>query len=250
MQAIILAGGFGTRLRSVVADVPKPLAPVAGRPFLHWLLDYMQGEGVREAVLCVHHQQEKIRAQLGERFGDIALRYSVEEKPLGTGGAIRRALSLLKPEKPVFALNGDSLVAVNYAAMMSDHLSSGRLLTIATRRVDNCDRYSELTIADNTISHYALVGGEAPGHISTGLYVVSPQLFDAVYMPSVRPPGFAGLAESGAGEGFSFERDFLALHCEHVLPHAYNAVDYFIDIGVPSDFARAQAEVPGLFESA
>ncbi len=245
MQAIILAGGFGTRLKSMVNNVPKPMAPVNGRPFLAWLLEYMAGQGVREVVLCLHHMPELIQARFGESFHGIKLHYSIEDKPLGTGGAIKQALGILQPSKPVFALNGDSLVQVNYAQMMTEHMASGRKITIATRQVPNCQRYSELTISDGMVEHYELLGDAHAGHISTGFYVISPDLFSDAFLPTaLAEPSFTGLSE-GLGEGgFSFERDFLSQHTPELKPTSYDGVEYFIDIGVPADYTRGQTEIP------
>jgi len=240
MQAIILAGGFGTRLKSLVQDVPKPMAPMGDRPFLAWLLEYLESQGVDEAVLCLHHMPQRVQTYFGPRFGNIRLRYSIEEQPLGTGGAIRQGLSLLSPRGPVFALNGDSLVQVDYKSMMRRHIASGRKITIATRQVPDCSRYSELTIQGGSITHYETYGGAKPGHISTGFYILSPDIFFGAYLPGAGAPAFPGMAE----EAFSFERDFLAPLAPELLPAAYDGVDYFIDIGIPQDYARAQEEIP------
>jgi D-glycero-alpha-D-manno-heptose 1-phosphate guanylyltransferase len=245
MQAIILAGGFGTRLKSAVPHLPKPLAPVAGRPFLCWLLDYMEAQGVRDALLCVHHEAEQMQAVLGARHGGLRLHYQHEPVPLGTGGALAAAMQRLKPRQPVLALNGDSLVAVDYRRMLADHAASGRSISIAARQVDDCRRYSQLTLEAGCVAHYALYGDAQPALASTGLYVLSPHAFEGYYglenhaaaQPWQQTSGFAESA-------FSLERDFLAEASPQLRPYAYTQVDYFIDIGVPDDFARAQAEVP------
>jgi D-glycero-alpha-D-manno-heptose 1-phosphate guanylyltransferase len=228
MQAIILAGGFGTRLKSVVSDVPKPMAPLAGRPFLHWLLRYMQGQGITEAVLCLHHMPEAIRNYFGAYFEGMKLHYSIEDQPLGTGGAMRRAMEILSPARPVFALNGDSLAQVNYDAMMVQHQLMGRVATLASRHVDDCSRYSELHVENDLITRYDVLGGAHPGNISAGFYVLSPEIFADRKLPYV----------------FSFERDFLSPNASTIKPAIFSTVDYFIDIGVPGDYARGQMEIP------
>lgn len=228
MQAIILAGGLGTRLSAVTGGAPKPLAPVGGKPFIHWLLDYMAGQGVTEAALAVHHRHKEFIAQLGTRFGPVKLHYYIEEEPLGTGGAIKNALERLNPTKPVLVLNGDSLVEANYRRMFAAHHKAERLMTLATRRVPNCSRYSEVSKSGDYITHFELLGEAHPGEISAGLYVVSPGLFAGYDLPKI----------------FSFEKDFLAPYAPLIMPAAFNAVRYFIDIGVPKDFVRAQSEIP------
>lgn len=230
MQAIILAGGLGTRLRPMIRDIPKPMADIAGRPFLCWLLEYMQEQGVREATLCVHHRRDAIIGYFKDRFAGIRLSYCVEDQPLGTGGAIRRALTAMQPKGPVLVLNGDSLVDVDYTVMLALHQRNSRQITMATRWVSDCSRYSELTLSDDTVTHYALLGENAPGLISAGFYVVSPRLFDGYELP----------------QAFSLERDFLARYASALQPAAYRQTHYFIDIGVPSDYIRAQVEIPEL----
>ncbi len=228
MQAIILAGGFGTRLLPAVQGVPKPMADVAGRPFLCWLLDYMAGQGVREAVLCVHHMHDTIRAYFGACYAGITLSYSIEESPLGTGGAMKRALAQLNPAQPVFVLNGDSYIPLDYRRMMTQHRNSGRSLTMAARRVSDCSRYSKLTIEGDIVSDFALLGDAQPGTISAGFYVMSPTFFKGMALP----------------ETFSFERDVMARRASALRPGVYTQLDYFIDIGVPADYRRAQHEIP------
>lgn len=230
MQAIILAGGFGTRLKSEVGNVPKPMAPMAGRPFLCWLLEYMAGQGVRKTVLSLHYQAETIRAYFGNHYAGITLAYTMEETPLGTGGAICNALALLDRNKPIFALNGDSLVVVNYLDMLQTHYRRQRPLTIATREMPDCRRYSLLGIKNGQVQSYAALGTAAPGIISTGFYIVWPSLFDAYDM----------------SPAFSFEQDFLAPLVPVLKPASHTLEGYFIDIGVPQDYARAQSEIPAL----
>ena len=111
MRAILLAGGMGTRLRSVVQDVPKPMAPVAGRPFLSHLLDYLEHEGVDEVVLSVGYLRQVIIDTIGNRHGSISIRYALEDEPLGTGGGLRKAMERVSGF-PVFALNADTLVSL------------------------------------------------------------------------------------------------------------------------------------------
>src|SRR3989344_3377185 len=114
MQAIILAGGFGTRLRSVVADSPKPMALIHGKPFLAYLLDYLTSQGITDVVLSVHYLREQIETYFKTNYNGISIRYAVEEQPLGTGGAIKHALNYINISSPVFVLNGDTFLKLNY----------------------------------------------------------------------------------------------------------------------------------------
>lgn len=228
MQAIILAGGLGTRLQSIVPDLPKPMAAVGNEPFLAILLRYMAIQGVREVVFALHHQAQVIRAYFGHQFAGMNIAYSIETTPLGTGGAIQRALPLLSKNAPVFVANGDSLVMLNYQEMLKRHIRSKAPITLATVPMPITTRYSKLTVQKDHITQYAVLGDEHPGIISTGFYIMQPTLFTPYTMP----------------ESFSIERDFLAQYTQQLKPGAFEHVEYFIDIGIPADYRRAQTEVP------
>lgn len=228
MQAIILAGGLGTRLQPVVPHVPKPMALVDDEPFLATLLRYMHMQGVCEVVFALHHQADVIRDYFCHEFAGIKIRYSIETTPLGTGGAIYKALTLLGSNEPVFVANGDSLVMLNYRHMLTKHISSKAAITLASVQMPVTSRYSKLTITNERIMRYDLLGNEEAGAISTGFYVMQPDIFASYNMPQL----------------FSLERDFLSVHTQALKPAAFERVEYFIDIGVPADYQRAQTEVP------
>ncbi len=124
MEAIVLAGGKGTRLASRLNNIPKPMVPVAGRPFLEWLLEALASQGCERAILSVGHLHRVIQDHFRDTFAGIRLQYVVEEEPLGTGGAMRTALSKAV-EKSVFVLNGDTLARLDYGMMLQEHLRSG-----------------------------------------------------------------------------------------------------------------------------
>ncbi len=233
MQAIILAGGFGTRLRAVSGDVPKPMAMVAGRPFLCWLLEYMAGQGVTKAVLSLHYKADEIHTYFGHRFAGIELIYSIEPKPLGTGGAIRLAMDALNPTQPVYVLNGDSLVQLDYHRMLQHHIKQQRPISLAAYTVPDCSRYSQLHVQAGLVHRYDTLGVASHGLISSGFYILSPDIFK----------------DRSLKESFSFEREFLHPYTPRLKPACYEGVDYFIDIGVPHDYARAQAEIPRLLNT-
>lgn len=261
MQAIILAGGFGTRLKSVTGDVPKPMALVAGRPFLCWLLEYMAGQGITKAVLSLHHKADEIHTYFGHCFAGIDLVYSIETKPLGTGGAINFALKKLQPTKPVFVLNGDSLVQLDYQRMMQHHVKLGRLATLATFEVADCSRYSQLHTRSGIVHQYDTLGQAKAGLISAGFYVLSPEIFSTYFSPHRGEIKRGALLADASqvsphpnpppvGEGvFSFEREFLHPYTPALLPAYFDGVEYFIDIGVPHDYARAQTEIPEILQA-
>jgi D-glycero-alpha-D-manno-heptose 1-phosphate guanylyltransferase len=229
MRAILLAGGMGTRLRSVVQDVPKPMAPVAGRPFLSHLLDYLEHEGVDEVVLSVGYLRQVIIDTIGSRHGGISIRYALEDEPLGTGGGLRKALERFSGF-PVFALNADTLVHVDYRGMLRQQEQAGGNLSIALRAVDDTARYGSATVEDGRIVRFAAAEQPGlPGLINAGVY-----LFGENILKSGLPPVF------------SFERDFLEPKIGELKPLAFVADGYFIDIGVPEDYARAQTELASL----
>jgi D-glycero-alpha-D-manno-heptose 1-phosphate guanylyltransferase len=223
MEAIILAGGLGTRLRPAVPDLPKPLAPVAGRPFLAIVLDSLSRQDIETVVLSVGYRHECIRAEFGDTYSGLALRYAIEAKPLGTGGAIRLAAAqCVGPE--VFVVNGDSYVALDYCAMLSAHLATGSRLSVCIAEVPDASRYGSVVLEDGRIVRFLERGAKGPGRINAGVYLIRRDLLDGMALP----------------EAFSFERDVLAEHAAELKPLAFKASGTFIDIGVPADYAKAQ----------
>ena len=226
MEAVILAGGLGTRLRSMVPDLPKPMAPVGGKPFLAWVLEDLRRQGIRRAVLAVGYRWESIRDYFGAAHAGLALDYSVEADPLGTGGAIRQALDMSSAEH-VFVVNGDTYLELDYAAMMQAHLAMGVPLTLSACALDDVGRYGALEIRDGRVTGFLEKGRQGPGRINGGVYVMQRGLFGGTNMP----------------EKFSFETDFLMQRIGDLAPLAYPVESAFIDIGVPEDYVRAAAIV-------
>lgn len=223
MQAIVLAGGLGTRLREAVPDGPKPMAPVAGRPFLAWLLDALADAGFTRAVLAVGYRHDAIRDHFGDSYRAMALDYSVEDRPLGTGGAIRLAADRVDVAE-VFVLNGDTFVDVDFTAMRELHRAGAERLTLAVARVDDAARYGALRIVDGHVAGFVEKGRGGPGAINAGTYLVSRDV----------------LACIPAGEAHSFEQQLLVPRLDELRPAAFETTGRFIDIGVPDDYARAQ----------
>jgi D-glycero-alpha-D-manno-heptose 1-phosphate guanylyltransferase len=228
MQAIVLAGGLGTRLRGVVPDLPKPLAPVAGRPFLAIVLAQLRAQGFDSAVLSVGYRHELIRDAFGDQFDAMALRYAVEDRPLGTGGAIRLAARQCS-EADVFVLNGDSYAEVDFAGMMAAHRRAGAALTVCAVEVADTGRYGRILVDDGRIVGFAEKGVAGPGLINAGVYAMRRDL----------------LQQPGLPEAFSFETDVLARRLDELRPGAWVARGRFVDIGVPEDYARAQSMFAG-----
>jgi len=226
MHALILAGGLGTRLRAVVPDLPKPMAPVGKRPFLAYLLDYLTQQGVTQVVLSVGYRHETIHEYFGDRCGSLPLRYSIESAPLGTGGAIKKALPLMGDE-PFFIVNGDTFVVLDYEAMWQRHLSERAPLTIALTAVADTARYGRVDVVDGVITQFREKGVSGAGLINSGVYLVEPRV----------------LEHAGQSERFSFESDYLYPQVQMLRPLGFETEGYFIDIGVPEDYQRAQSEL-------
>jgi D-glycero-alpha-D-manno-heptose 1-phosphate guanylyltransferase len=226
MQAIVLAGGFGTRLRSVIADVPKPMAPIHGKPFLAYLLDYLKSQGITEVVLSVHYLKEQIQAYFQNTYNDMTIHYAVEEQPLGTGGAIVNSLKYVDNSKPVFVLNGDTFLKINYELMMQQHLATKPCMTMALRQIADCSRYGVVLTEGTAVTAFNEKGHSGEGLINAGVYLLDAAL----------------LSKWQGAEAFSFERDFLFPQISYLRPQAFITDHYFIDIGVPEDYARAVAE--------
>lgn len=229
--ALILAGGFGTRLRSVVGDsVPKPMAPVAGRPFLHWLLHMLARQGVRQTWLSVGYLADNIRTALGDHFEGMDLHYVVEIEPLGTGGAIALAARHIQTER-FLVLNGDTLAAMDLRAFVVRARADAADVSIALAQTQVASRYGtvQFIATDHRVTGFS-EKGSGSGWINAGVYMVRG----------------AALGRQGLAERFSFEQDLLAERLHELDVRAWPHVLDFIDIGVPADYALAQHKVPAM----
>lgn len=227
-EAIILAGGLGTRLRSVVPDAPKVMASVAGQPFLTYLLQFLEANGLRRIVLAVGYRSEAIREFFGSRFGGLELVYSVEEEPLGTGGALLRALPYVEGAS-TFLLNGDTFLRLDYkhlASQLENHHEPE--LVVALRRVADASRYGAAIVADGRIQGFTARGTPGPGLINAGSYLIARDIFQRYPMPAK----------------FSWEADFLQARAPEVRPIAFECDVPFIDIGIPEALQEAQTLIP------
>lgn len=250
MQAIILAGGFGTRLQAVVKDVPKPLADIAGKPFLAYLLQNLRNHGVKKVVISVGYLQEKIIEYFGDNYLGMDVSYARENKPLGTGGAIVNSLKFIDQNRPVLVLNGDSFLEVDYSGLLrrfascNDRDASSRVkqssawqssLMMVLRKIEDCSRYGRVVFDESfVVKNFEEKSVEKnPGFINGGIYLLDPKIFKRFSL----------------SEAFSFESDFLAKELSWLEPQAFVTDGYFIDIGIPDDYARAQKELPNLIKN-
>ncbi len=226
METIILAGGLGKRLRSAVSDVPKPMAPVNGKPFLAYVLSFLSNQGVSRAVLATGYLHDRIEDYFGTEYQGVKISYSIEREPLGTGGGLLLAMSKLKQET-AFVVNGDTFFDVGLQEMQQRHLANGADLTIALKPMRDISRYGVVKFEQDRIVSFEEKKQVASGHINAGVYVVSSTLFREVDL----------------GDNFSFEEDFLKPHLPALRVCPFLSDGYFIDIGVPEDYERAQLEM-------
>lgn len=228
VTAAILAGGLGTRLRPVVADRPKVLAPVAGRPFLAHLLDQLAGAGCRETVLLVGYAADQVRETFQGEYAGMRLSYSVEPGPLGTGGAARHALPQLRDET-ILLLNGDSFCELDFTAFLRFHTEHGAQASLALARVPNAARFGRVRVGQgNRVVRFEEKNPTpAPGWINAGVYLLARTL----------------LAEIPAGRAVSLEREVFPGWVAAGMLHAYRGGGRFIDIGVPESYREAGAVI-------
>ncbi len=223
ITAVILAGGKGTRLRSVVSDKPKVMAEISGKPFLAYLLDQLQSAGLRKVILCTGYMAEKIENHFGDSYGSLKLVYSKEEQPLGTGGAVRFALPLLS--ETVMVMNGDSYIDANlseYAKWFLDKDSDAALLLAS---VTDISRYGKVCINnDNTIASFEeKCNNTSQGWINAGVYLMKKFLISSI----------------PAGKFYSLEQDLFPDLAGKKL-FGFCCGGRFIDIGTPQSYGEAE----------
>ena len=224
LDAIVLCGGKGTRLLSVVADVPKPLAPVSEKPFLDYLLAFLDRSGaVRSATLAVHHLAERITAHYATHRAPFPLHVVRESKPLGTGGAIMNCLGSVEGAT-FLSLNGDSICGGDLKGLIERHRSFGPGLTLALIEVPDTSRYGR-TIVDasgHVVDFTEKAASTGPGLVNAGIYVIDRDALD--------PWG---------GEALSMERDILPRAVRAGRVRGVRLSGPFIDIGLPETYAAA-----------
>ncbi|MBE6430619.1 MULTISPECIES: D-glycero-D-manno-heptose 1-phosphate guanosyltransferase [Campylobacter] len=214
-EAIILCGGLGTRLRSVISDVPKPMAPINNKPFLAFVLEYLKKQNISRVVLAVSYKYEIIQEYFGNSYLGMQILYSIEKEPLGTGGAILEALNLINSDS-CYVLNGDTFFDVNLDRLKLDNSD----ICVALKPMKNFDRYGSVDIDNNSyISAFNEKKFTSNGLINGGVYLIKKNIFNSFNLPNK----------------FSFEEFFQ----ENFLIFNAKATvfdDYFIDIGIPQDY--------------
>lgn len=231
VDAVILAGGLGTRIRGVLGDLPKVLAPVNRRPFLDHLLDQLAALGVGRAILALGVGADRVLAHLAGRPLPLPVVSVVESAPLGTAGALRLAIAAGTTD-PLLVLNGDTWLEADFAAFLAAHRAAARLGSLLCVGVEDVARYGRIeTAADGTVARFV---EKDPDHRGPGLIHGGALLLSR-----------AGLGALAAASGPSLERDFLArLPPGSLLAHRADGAR-FIDIGTPDSLARAGTVLPG-----
>lgn len=225
IDVVILAGGLGTRLASVVSDVPKPMAPVAGEPFIEQILKTLPSAHIGKIILAVGYKYEKIEEHYGSDYKGIPLIYSIEEEPLGTGGGIGLALQKADASH-ILILNGDTFFDVNLEELIQVHNEENALLTLALKQVESPDRYGTVLLENNTIVRFQEKQVGLPtGLINGGVYLASNEL----------------IGELPTEEKYSFETEVLEAKVKTKKLKGYISKGLFIDIGIPQDYERAQS---------
>ena len=229
MQALILAGGFGSRLQSVVSDVPKPMASVAGRPFLEHLLDHCLQFGYQEITLSVGYKAELIIQHFGESYKGIKLSYAVEKEALGTGGAIRFALETAKTESVWTILNGDTLFSCDLHELHNFYSQKNADMAIGLKRMQHFDRYGLVSCDDDKrVTAFLEKQYSEEGLINAGVYMFSAGLLKQHFENHSK---------------FSFEKDFMEKYLKTLKVYGIELNGYFIDIGIPEDYQKANEDL-------
>jgi D-glycero-alpha-D-manno-heptose 1-phosphate guanylyltransferase len=230
-EALILAGGLGTRLRAVVSDRPKPMADVGGRPFITFLLDQLMCSGFRRAVLCVGHLGEQVPLVLGNRYGALELLYSFEQAPLGTAGALRNAAGLTS-QPSVVAMNGDSFCDLDLRMLERTHQSRRARATLAVLQQSDRSRAGTVDVdsAGRVIRFESRPSVPGPGLINAGVYFFQRDVLDAI------APNCAVSLEDETLPGLVARRELFAWQVEA----------RFIDIGTPASYGAAQVLFGGV----
>jgi D-glycero-alpha-D-manno-heptose 1-phosphate guanylyltransferase len=225
MEAIILAGGKGTRLSSVVKNLPKALAPINGKPFLEIVIDNLCKQGVTKIILSVGYLADQIYQNFGDVWSDIEISYIREDKPLGTGGALRASLRAVQGSHAL-VLNGDTFLDFSITDLQKDFLRHGKPI-ITTRQVDDSIQYGSVGVNEDTVVSFNEKSENGESLVNAGVYLLPVDLFDTYDLP----------------ENFSFEKDFLEKYAGSLGFRHITCKGFFLDIGTPKDYALAQETI-------
>ncbi|MEZ4908847.1 MAG: HAD-IIIA family hydrolase [Saprospiraceae bacterium] len=235
-QAIILAGGKGTRLQSIVEDMPKPMAQVNGIPFLNYIMDNLISHGIKHIVLSVGYKYEKIIEYYQNEYKGIKISYAIEKEPLGTGGAIKFASEYISEEK-FWVINGDTYVDIDFEKFYIKNFQND--ISLGLVKMENFDRYGVVLTKNEKISGFNEKKHTVSGLINSGIYLISKKLIDNYFPDS---------------PVFSFEKEVLEVFFDKINIGFFETSGLFIDIGIPEDYFRSQklftniSDVKSIFE--
>jgi D-glycero-alpha-D-manno-heptose 1-phosphate guanylyltransferase len=223
-EAIVLAGGFGTRLKEIVKEVPKPMAIINDKPFLYYLFKFLKQNGIQKIILSVGYKAEVIEEYFGEKFDGMNIEYSHEDIPLGTGGGLKKATSHITSEY-FFAMNGDTFFDVNLQDLGNFTKKHNHCnIALALKLMTNFDRYGTVSMNNlNTVVSFEEKKQVESGLINGGIYCLKKQVFSNI-----------------TDEKFSFEKDVLEKMIGQNSILGMPSDTYFIDIGIPEDYYKAQ----------
>jgi mannose-1-phosphate guanylyltransferase len=225
MQALVLAGGAGTRLQPLTLTTPKPVMPLAGRPFLTFMLDWAHSHGVDEVILSCGFMSDEVKAVLGDIYDGMRLRHVTEDEPLGTAGPVRLAYDQGLLEERLLVLNGDVLTDIDLTAELAQHKGTGARATLALYPVDDTSSYGVVpTDEEGRVTEFIEKGGGEPptNRINAGAYVLEREMVESI----------------PAGRAVSFELEVFPSLVGNGL-YGYDAAGYWIDIGTPERYLEA-----------
>ena len=226
-EAIILAGGLGTRLRDTIPDLPKCMAPVAGQPFLKHVIRYLLSQGIEKYIFSIGYKHELIENFLDQEFPGLDYQCSVEDEPLGTGGAIYLACKRAT-EQNAIVVNGDTIFKIDIGSLAEAHLKFKADCTLALKPMSNFDRYGVVELDnDFSVNNFREKQFYETGDINGGLYMLNVENFLKLEVPVK----------------FSFEKDYLEKFYSAGKIFGKICDDYFIDIGIREDYQKAQEEL-------
>lgn len=232
MEAIILAGGLGTRLQGVIGAYPKCMAEVNGKPFLSHLFEYLDRQRCTRVILSLGYKHKVIIDWLETQDLFFELDYIVESEPLGTGGGIQAAIEEAESDD-IAVINGDTMFMVDLKEQLNFHKTNKAATTLALKEMHDFDRYGVVNIdGSDLITSFEEKQFRKTGLINGGVYIINKEQFLAKRLP----------------EKFSFEKDYLEKFLKERKFYGFKSDEYFIDIGIPEDYARAQEDFKSLFK--
>lgn len=222
MEAVVLAGGFGTRLKAAVPDLPKPMAPINGEPFLKILLRLLANKGFSRVILSLGYKAEIIKNYFGSTCYGLVIDYVVEEYPLGTGGALKLAFEKVLDDR-AFVFNGDTFIDVDINKLEASS-AVGNYSWLVGKEVSDTQRYGRIISENTTIIGFSEKGIPGPGLINAGCYLFKKSIFD----------------DFDLGSTFSLEEDVLPKLIDQQSFKVLSSDGLFIDIGIPEDYKLSQ----------